>query len=283
MKTPLGQDRAATEAAGVVTRAEDSQPVIRLVGVEKKLGGQPVLRGVNLEIPRRKVTTIIGKSGSGKSVLLKHIIGLLKPDRGQVLVDGTDITKLGARELNEVRKKFAMLFQGAALFDSLNVSENVAFPLREKTKLKEAEIERKVLEMLEAVGLTGMGHKFPAELSGGMRKRAGLARALVMGPEIILFDEPTTGLDPLLARTIHDLIVETQRRFGFTAVMVSHEIPEIFGISDYVAMLLDGVIAEMAPPEQFQRTRNPGVREFINVEPKPEAVSSGVGKESRSL
>lgn len=209
--------------------------------------------------------TVIGKSGSGKSVLLKHIIGLMRPDRGQVLVDGTDLPRLGARELNEVRKKFAMLFQGAALFDSLSVFDNVAFPLREKTKLKEPEIERKVLDMLEQVGLTGMGHKFPSELSGGMRKRAGLARALVMGPEIILFDEPTTGLDPLLARTIHDLIIETQRRFGFTAVMVSHEIPEIFGISDYVAMLLDGKIVEMAPPEQFQRTQNPAVREFINV------------------
>jgi phospholipid/cholesterol/gamma-HCH transport system ATP-binding protein len=257
--------------------------VIRLVGVEKRLGGQPVLQGVNLEIPRGKVTTVIGKSGGGKSVLLKHMIGLMKPDRGQVLVDETDITRLGARDLNEVRKKFAMLFQGAALFDSLNVFENVAFPLIEKTKLKEAEIERKVLEMLEAVGLTGMGYKFPAELSGGMRKRAGLARALVMGPEIILFDEPTTGLDPLLARTIHELIVETQRRFRFTAVMVSHEIPEIFGISDYVAMLLDGVIAEMAPPEQFQRTRHPGVREFIDVGSAPAAVSAGAGQESRSL
>lgn len=261
---------------------EVAAPVIRLVGVEKTLGGQQVLKGVNLEIPRGKVTTVIGKSGGGKSVLLKHMIGLLRPDRGQVLVDETDITRLRAHDLNEVRKKFAMLFQGAALFDSLTVLENVAFPLREKTKLRAAEVERKVLEMLEAVGLTGMGHKFPAELSGGMRKRAGLARALVMGPEIILFDEPTTGLDPLLARTIHDLILETQRRFGFTAVMVSHEIPEIFGISDYVAMLLDGVIAEMAPSEQFQRTRHPGVREFINVGPRLEVVSSGAGKESRS-
>ena len=255
-------------------QTEESKPVIRLVGVEKTLGGQPVLQGVNLEIPRGKVTTVIGKSGGGKSVLLKHMIGLLKPDRGQVLVDGIDITRLGARELNEVRKKFAMLFQGAALFDSLTGFENVAFPLREKTRLKEAEIGRKVLEMLEAVGLTGMGHKFPAELSGGMRKRAGLARALVMGPEIILFDEPTTGLDPLLARTIHDLIVETHRKFGFTTVMVSHEIPEIFGISDYVAMLLDGTIAEMAPSEEFQRTRNPGVREFINVGPRPDVVTA---------
>lgn len=262
---------------------EASAPVIRLVGVEKTLGGQPVLKGVNLEIPRGKVTTVIGKSGGGKSVLLKHMIGLLQPDRGQVLVDETDITRLSAHDLNEVRKKFAMLFQSAALFDSLTVLENVAFPLREKTKLRAAEVERKVLEMLEAVGLKGMGHKFPAELSGGMRKRAGLARALVMGPEIILFDEPTTGLDPLLARTIHDLILETHRRFGFTAVMVSHEIPEIFGISDYVAMLLDGVIAEMAPAEQFQRTHHPGVREFINVGPRSEVVSSGAARETRSL
>ncbi|TLY35956.1 MAG: ABC transporter ATP-binding protein [Nitrospirae bacterium] len=240
-------------------------PVIRLIGVEKTFSGQPVLRGLNLDIPRGKLTTIIGRSGGGKSVLLKHLIGLLKPDRGQVLVDDVDITTLGAHQLNEVRKKFAMLFQGAALFDSLSVFENVAFPLREKTALSETEIEQKVRAMLEEVGLPDMGHKFPAELSGGMRKRAGLARALVMGPEIMLFDEPTTGLDPLLARTIHDLIVETQRRFGFTAVMVSHEIPEVFGISDYVAMLLDGVIVEMATAKEFQRTTHPVVREFINV------------------
>src|SRR5213083_1650357 len=233
---------------------EESKPVIRLRGVEKTLGGQPVLQGVNLDVPRGKVTTVIGKSGGGKSVLLKHMIGLLKPDRGQVLVDEVDITRLGSHELNEVRKKFAMLFQSAALFDSLNVFENVDFPLREKTKMKEAEIERKVLEMLEQVGLSGMGHKFPAELSGGMKKRAGLARALVMEPEIILFDEPTTGLDPLMAKTIHDLIVATHRTFHFTAIMVSHEIPEIFSISDWVAMLKDGKIAAMAPSAEFQRT-----------------------------
>jgi phospholipid/cholesterol/gamma-HCH transport system ATP-binding protein len=260
IKPPLGPDLSATEVAGAA-----STPVIRLVGVEKALGGQPVLKGVNLEIPRGRVTTVIGKSGGGKSVLLKHIIGLMKPDRGQVLVDDMDIVRMGSRELNDVRKKLAMLFQGSALFDSLTVVENVAFPLYEKTKLPDVEIERKVLEMLEAVGLTDMGHKFPAELSGGMRKRAGLARALVMGPEIILFDEPTTGLDPLLAQSIHELIIETQQRFGFTAVMVSHEIPEIFGFSDYVAMLLDGVIVEMAPPNEFQNTQNPVVQEFISV------------------
>jgi phospholipid/cholesterol/gamma-HCH transport system ATP-binding protein len=241
-------------------------PIIRAVDIYKTFGEQPVLEGLNLEIPRGKLTTIIGKSGGGKSVLLKHLIGLIKPDRGQVLVDGTDISRLGQRALNEIRKKFAMLFQGAALFDSMSVFDNVAFPLREKTDLAEDEISKKVLDMLEQVGLEGMGEKFPAELSGGMRKRAGLARALVMGPEIMLFDEPTTGLDPLLARTIHELILKTQRRYRYTAVMVSHEIPEVFGISDYVAMLLDGKIVEMAPPDQFRRTRNPAVQEFITVE-----------------
>ena len=202
--------------------------MIKLVGVEKTLGGQPVLRGVDLTIPEGKLTTIIGGSGSGKSVLLKHIIGLMQPDRGEIWIDGTDIAHFKGQALNEVRKKFAMLFQSAALFDSMTVFDNVAFPLREKLRLSGDIVNRRVDEKLAQVGLAGMGHKFPAELSGGMRKRAGLARALVMEPEIILFDEPTTGLDPLMAKSIHDLIVAMQRQFGFTAVMVSHEIPEIF-------------------------------------------------------
>ena len=239
--------------------------MIKLVGVEKTFGKQPVLRGVDLTIPEGKLTTIIGGSGSGKSVLLKHIIGLLQPDRGQVLIDGRDIAHLKGQALNEVRKKFAMLFQNAALFDSMTVFENVAFPLREKLRLKGDTVTRRVEEKLEQVGLKGMGHKFPAELSGGMRKRAGLARALVMEPEIILFDEPTTGLDPLLAKSIHDLIVGMQQQFRFTAVMVSHEIPEIFGISDYVAMLKNGRIAEMAPSSEFVKTTDEEIREFIFV------------------
>ena len=239
--------------------------MIKLVGVEKTLGGQPVLRGVDLDIPAGKLTTIIGGSGGGKSVLLKHVIGLMQPDRGEVWVDGIEISRLKGRALNDVRKKFAMLFQGAALFDSLTVFENVAFPLREKLRLGETEVVRRVEEKVEQVGLSGMGHKFPAELSGGMKKRVGLARALVMEPEIILFDEPTTGLDPLMANTIHDLIVGMHRTFGFTAVMVSHEIPEIFLISDWVAMLKDGKIAAMAPSADFQKTTDPAIREFISV------------------
>ncbi|MFN3681891.1 MAG: ABC transporter ATP-binding protein [Nitrospira sp.] len=239
--------------------------MIKLVGVTKRLGGQPVLRGVDLVIPPGKLTTIIGRSGEGKSVLLKHIIGLMQPDEGEVWIDGIDIARLRGQALNEIRKRFAMLFQGAALFDSLTVFENVAFPLREKFRLKGADVTRRVEEKLEQVGLSGMGHKFPAELSGGMRKRAGLARALVMEPEIMLFDEPTTGLDPLMAKSIHDLITSMQRKLGFTAVMVSHEIPEIFGISDYVAMLKEGRIALMAESREFQQTDDPDIREFISV------------------
>jgi phospholipid/cholesterol/gamma-HCH transport system ATP-binding protein len=176
-----------------------------------------------------------------------------------------DISRLRGKALNEVRKRFAMLFQGAALFDSLTVFENVAFPLREKLRMKGADVSRRVDEKLEQVGLAGMGHKYPAELSGGMKKRAGLARALVMEPEIILFDEPTTGLDPLMAKSIHDLIVAMQQKFKFTAVMVSHEIPEVFGISDWVAMLSKGRIALMAPAAEFVKTTDPEIHEFISV------------------
>jgi len=239
--------------------------MIKLVGVKKTLGAQPVLRGVDLTIPSGKLTTIIGRSGEGKSVLLKHMIGLLQPDEGQVLVGDVDISRLRGQPLNEVRKRFAMLFQGAALFDSMSVFENVAFPLKEKLRMKGPEVASRVNEMLEQVGLAGMGHKFPAELSGGMRKRAGLARALVMRPEIVLFDEPTTGLDPLMAKAIHELITTMQRTFRFTAVMVSHEIPEIFFLSDYVAILKQGRIAVMAPPAEFIRTTDPEIQEFISV------------------
>lgn len=239
--------------------------MIKLVGVEKTLGGQAVLRGVDLTIPAGKITTIIGGSGSGKSVLLKHMIGLMQPDRGEIWIDGTDIARLKGRALNDVRKKFAMLFQSAALFDSMSVFENVAFPLREKLGLQGETVTRRVEAKLAQVGLGDMGHKFPSELSGGMRKRAGLARALVMEPEIILFDEPTTGLDPLMAKSIHDLIVAMQKQFGFTAVMVSHEIPEIFEISDWVAMIKNGRIAEMAPSGEFVKTTDKEIQEFIFV------------------
>jgi len=250
---------------GVHVETDRTQIMIVLKGVEKSFGKQHVLRGVDLQIPAGKLTTVIGPSGEGKSVLLKHMIGLLKPDRGGVWVDDLEISHLKDRALNEVRQRFAMLFQSAALFDSMNVFDNVAFPLREKKMAPEAELPRIVDGMLERVGLVGVGHKRPSELSGGMKKRVGLARALVMGPEIILFDEPTTGLDPLMAKTIHDLIRSMHRVFGFTAVMVSHEIPAIFPISDWVAMLKNGKIIAMAPTNEFQQIENPVVQEFISV------------------
>ncbi|MDH3444166.1 MAG: ATP-binding cassette domain-containing protein [Deltaproteobacteria bacterium] len=237
--------------------------MIRVVDLHKSFAGQAVLRGVNLELENGKITTIIGGSGSGKTVLLKHLNALLLPDSGSILVDNKDITKLGEKALNNMRQKFGVLFQGAALLDSMTIFDNVAFPLREKTKLGEQEIKQRVEERLAQVGLRGMGYKNPAEVSGGMKKRAGLARALVIEPEIILFDEPTTGLDPLLGKSIHDLIRKMHSNFGFTGVIVSHDIPEVFRISDRVAMLANGVIAEVGPTEQFVASANPMVRQFL--------------------
>jgi phospholipid/cholesterol/gamma-HCH transport system ATP-binding protein len=237
--------------------------MIKVVDLRKTFGNQEVLKGIHLELETGKITTIIGGSGSGKTVLLKHLNALLLPERGSVLVDGKDITKLGERELNEVRQKFGVLFQGAALLDSMTLYDNVAFPLREKTKMTENEIRERAEERLAQVGLAGMGYKYPAEVSGGMKKRAGLARALVMQPEIVLFDEPTTGLDPLLGRSIHDLIRRMHATFGFTGVIVSHDIPEVFQISDRVAMLANGIIEEVGTTQEFLASKNPVVRQFL--------------------
>jgi phospholipid/cholesterol/gamma-HCH transport system ATP-binding protein len=237
--------------------------MIRVANLHKSFRSQKVLKGVNLQFASGKITTIVGTSGCGKTVLLKHLNALLLPDKGEVFVDKVDITKLSQDELYQIRGKFGVLFQGAALLDSMTVFDNVAFPLREKTKTSESDIKNKVEERLEQVGLGGMGGKYPAELSGGMKKRAGLARALIMDPEIVLFDEPTTGLDPVLATSIHQLIARTQDAFGFTGVLVSHTIPQVFDISDYVAMLANGVIEEVSPPEAFRTSTNPIVQQFI--------------------
>jgi phospholipid/cholesterol/gamma-HCH transport system ATP-binding protein len=209
---------------------------------------------------------VIGRSGGGKSVLLKHLIGLLRPDAGTVVVDGVEITRLRGRDLDRVRDRYGVVFQGGALFDSMSVYDNVAFPLREKSLLALGEVHDRVQEKLEQVGLAGMGPKNPAEISGGMRKRVAIARALVTEPEIVFFDEPTTGLDPILVNTIHHLIVELHRKFRFTAVMVSHEIPEIFEIADRVAMLHDGVIVEVGPPDAVRASANLVVQHFIRGE-----------------
>jgi len=238
--------------------------MIELIDVTKKFGDQVVLNRLNLRVPPGKITAVIGPSGEGKSVLLKHMIGLLRPEAGQVLVEGENITRMNRQELNRVREKFGMLFQNAALFDSLTVFENVAFPLEEKTRLSRAEIRDRVHEALEHVGLKGIDRKFPDELSGGMKKRVGLARALLLDPRIILFDEPTTGLDPIICRAIHQLIHDTHSRYGFTAVIVSHEIPEIYDITDNVAMLYRGEIISMGTPDDIRNSDHPVVRQFVS-------------------
>ena len=238
-------------------------PVIRAEGLHKRFGGQAVLRGVDLDVMPGEVLAVVGRSGAGKSVLLKNLIGLLQPDSGAVLVAGEDLHRARGRRLSRLRERFGMLFQGGALFDSLSVADNVAFPLREKTRQSPGEIAETVGEILKSVGLHGMDDKFPAELSGGMRKRAALARALAHRPEIMLFDEPTTGLDPIMVRAIHRLIADTQQRFQYTAVVVSHEVPGIFEIASRVAMLHEGALLEVATPDAFQASANPVVQQFI--------------------
>jgi phospholipid/cholesterol/gamma-HCH transport system ATP-binding protein len=242
--------------------------MIKVEGLTKAFRGQRVLNGLNLEVPTGSVTIIIGRSGGGKSVLLKHLIGLLGPDSGRIFVDGVDVTALRGRALDEVRQRYGVVFQGGALFDSLTCAQNVAFPLREKTRLSASEVDRRVELALAQVGLEGMGAKYPAEVSGGMRKRVAIARALITEPEIVFFDEPTTGLDPILVNTIHRLIVELHQRRRFTALIVSHEIPEIFEIADSVAMLYEGRIVEVGSPADIQASANPIVRQFIRGEPE---------------
>ncbi len=238
--------------------------MIELIKVCKSFKGQKVLDNLDLQIEPEKITVIIGRSGSGKSVLLKHIMGLIKPDSGQVLVNGTDTAKLNDKELNEMRKVFGMLFQDAALFDSMTVGENVAFPLKEHTKLSKKEIDEIVEEKLLAVDLKNVTHKMPSELSGGMRKRVGLARAIALNPKIVLFDEPTTGLDPIMCEGIDNLIINTQRHTKATFVVISHDIGSTFKIAHKVAMLYKGKIIKIGTPEEIRSSNNPVIKRFIS-------------------
>ncbi len=215
---------------------------IEVRGLRRRFGRQVVLDGVDLDCPAGRITTIVGPSGCGKTVLLKHLNLLLRPDGGRIVIDGVDVTRLGFREIDGVREKFGMLFQAGALFDSMSVYANVAFPLVEKTRLMPDEIDQRVQETLAAVGLEGMERKYPSELSGGMQKRAALARALVRRPKILMLDEPTTGLDPTRTGAIHELIRDTQKNFDLTVVMVSHDVPAVFEVSDRVAFVHRGKV-----------------------------------------
>jgi phospholipid/cholesterol/gamma-HCH transport system ATP-binding protein len=235
-----------------------------LENIHKSFDGVEVLRGATLTVPRGEVVALIGSSGDGKSVLLKHMAGLIKPDAGRVLVDGQDLCCLRGGELARLRSRFGFLFQSGALFASMSVYDNVAFPLKEKQKLSEREIRDRVLVELEQVGLLGAEDKYPAQISGGMVKRAALARMMIRTPDIMFFDEPTTGLDPIIVHSIHNLIRTCHERLKFTAVIVSHEVPAVFSIVDKVAMLHRGVIQILATPKEVLTATDPVVSDFIN-------------------
>jgi phospholipid/cholesterol/gamma-HCH transport system ATP-binding protein len=241
-----------------------SEPAIELRGVHKAFRGKPVLRGVDLEIRHGETFTILGGSGSGKSVCLKHMIGLLRPDAGRVLIEGRDITDLSEDELIDVRTHASMIFQSAALFDSLNVYENVAYPLREHRSWPEERVADRVTDCLAAVGMPGVEALMPAELSGGMRKRVGVARGIAIEPRAILYDEPTTGLDPANQRRVGELIQSLQQRLGVTSVVVTHELELCFDISDRVGLLKEGRIVEVGTAEAIRGSQHPDVRAFLS-------------------
>jgi len=240
--------------------------MISIENLYKSFNGNEVIRGVSLNIERGEIMALIGKSGIGKSVILKHIAGLLRPDRGRISVMGKDVSSLGTRDLMQLRRHLGLLFQGGALFDSMTVYDNVAFPLREKTRMKEEEITRRVMNELGQVGLSEARDKYPSQLSGGMTKRAALARELIWRPEIMLFDEPTTGLDPIISNAILKLIKSVHERLNFTGVIVTHEINQVFGIIDRAAMLHDGIIIALGKPEEILSSQDPVVKQFIRGE-----------------
>ena len=237
--------------------------MIKIRGLKRRLGSKQVLDGVDLDIENGLTIVVMGRSGTGKSVLLKHIIGLMVPDEGSIEVDGVELVGLPERELNEVRKKFGMLFQGAALFDSMTVGENVGLPLREHLRMKDKEVRERVRERLEWVGLKDVENTKPASLSGGMRKRVGLARAIAMDPQFVLYDEPTTGLDPIMADVIDQLIRSLQKRLGVTSIVVTHDMTSAYKVADRMAMLNEGRVVFSGTPDETRATTDPMVRQFI--------------------
>jgi phospholipid/cholesterol/gamma-HCH transport system ATP-binding protein len=244
---------------------EPSESIISIRGLEKAFGAHAILRGVDLEIPRGEVTVIIGRSGEGKSVLLRHIIGLLEPDAGEVLVDGISMTRASPRERRLLLRRFGMLFQNGALFDSMTVFDNVAFPIRESGQRLGAKLlAEKVREKLALVGLSGVERKIPAELSGGQRKRVALARAVALEPEIILYDEPTTGLDPVRTHAVDEMILETARSLNVTSVVITHDMQAVFEIADHVAMLYDGRVLLRVRPDELRVHPSEVVQAFIH-------------------
>ena len=244
----------------------DKESMIEIIDLHKSFGSHKVLTGINLSIPAGSTCVILGGSGSGKTVLMKHMIGLLKPDAGRVMVDGEDIVPMGAEELEVLRRKFGMVFQAAALFDSMTVYENVSFPLREHRKdLSEEQMRQLVREKLQIVGLKNVEEKFPSDLSGGMRKRVGLARAIVMDPKIVLYDEPTTGLDPITTDYVDEMILDAKKQLGVTSVVISHDIASAFKVADNIAFLYQGVIVDQGHPSTLRHSQHPAVKLFLST------------------
>jgi phospholipid/cholesterol/gamma-HCH transport system ATP-binding protein len=244
------------------------EPAIILENLHKSFRGgrDEILRGLDLEFPRSKLTYILGPSGTGKSVTLKHILGLLDPDQGVVKVFGTDLSTLSVREKIRFREKFGMVFQNSALFDDMTIFENVAFPLREHTQMTEAEIEREVVSVLKTLGMNGPYDKFPNEISGGMRKRVGIARAIVRKPEILLYDEPTTGLDPYTRITVDELIEKIKTDLRLTSVVISHDIPSALRLADQIVFLDQGRVAFRGGPAEFVKSEHPAIRRFLDAD-----------------
>jgi phospholipid/cholesterol/gamma-HCH transport system ATP-binding protein len=256
-----------------------ARALIQLKDTVKKYGTNCVLNGVNLSIYSGEITSIIGKSGVGKSVLLKHMIGLIQPDAGQILFDGKPISEMKSAERRSMKRKFSYMFQDSALFDFLSVYENIALPLRERTSLPEPEINRRVHDKMHQLDLHKIDSKYPSQLSGGMKKRVALARALVTDPEVVLFDEPTTGLDPIRKNAVLSMISDYQKRFGFTGVVVSHEIPDIFFISQRVAMIDGGKILFEGTPEEIQHATDPVIRGFVQGLENPHDGLTGIASQ----
>ncbi len=237
--------------------------MIEIQNLNKHFDGVSLYRNLSLKIDDGEFVALIGKSGHGKSVLLKHITGLMRPNSGRIIIDGREVSSLSKRDLQELRRGFGFVFQSGALFDSMSVFDNVAFPLRERTDMNEDEVREKVMHELEEVGLLGSENKYPAQISGGMIKRAALARALVIDPKIVFFDEPTTGLDPVIANSIIDLIHESHERVKFTGVIVTHQIPGIFNVVTKVALLHDGKVWFMGTPDEIQNSKDKVVHHFL--------------------
>ena len=237
--------------------------MIEIIDIHKSFGGHRVLSGVNLKIETGETMVIIGRSGCGKSILLKHIMGIMKPDSGKIVIDGVNIVDISENEINHFRMQIGMLFQGAALFDSLSVRENVGFSLFEHTQLPQQEVESRVREKLRLVGLSGIEDLMPSELSGGMKKRVGLARAICTEPKLVLYDEPTTGLDPIMADAINELILRMQKRLRITSIVVTHDMTSAYKVGTRVAMLYNGKIIGVGTPEEIRSSQDSVVRQFI--------------------